>query len=95
MSKAHTSLTLYENSALQQVELSDTKYSIVEQCLRKSFHLLTIQCGLKCLGQHGLGILEVLRRARPRMESTVQAHLLQNVNIVVQLKCVIKVENIL
>ena len=57
--------------------------------------MLTIQCGLKCLGQHGLGILEVLRRARPGMESTVQAHLLQNVNIVMQLKCVIKVENIL
>lgn len=61
----------------------------------KSSHMLTIQCGLKCLGQHGLGILEVLRRARPGMESTVQAHLLQNVNIVMQLKCVIKVENIL
>ena len=78
------------NSATQSILLLTVK-----QCLWKSLHLLTIQCGLKCLGQHGLGILEVLRRARPRMESTVQAHLLQNVNIVVQLKCVIKVENIL
>jgi len=54
----------------------------------------TIQGRLKGLGQHGLGLLEVLSRAGTGLEATVQSHLLQDINVVVELKCVVKVEDI-
>ncbi len=56
---------------------------------------LTIQDGLKGLGKDGLGLPQVLRGARPRVNPAVKAHLLQDIDVLVQLKVVVKVKHIL
>ena len=56
---------------------------------------LTVNGGLKVLGQHGLGLADALCRAGPRVEAAVQTHLLQHVDVVVQLKGTVEVEHVL
>ncbi len=56
---------------------------------------LTVENRLKSLGKHSLGVSQVLGGASARVYPTVQAHLLQDVNVVVQLKGVVKVEYVL